>query len=548
MPVSAGKASPKRIGRVTRTAVLGVAALVCAAPARADAPPPASPSPPTQERHVDIDAYDVDGNTKLDQDTVEAAVYPYLGPQRTRQDVDAAREALQKAYQSRGYQSVVVEIPPQTVSDGIVNLHVVEAPVGRLRVVGSRYSLPSEIKEQVPALAQGNVPDFNEAQQQISALNHSADREVSPVLKPGKVPGTVDVDLNVKDTLPFHASAEINNDHSANTPPQRLVATARYDNLWQLDQTISATYLAAPRDVSKSQVFAGSYLAPVLGTPWTLLLSGYDSNSNVNSLGGASVLGNGYSLNGRAILSLPPLDDFTQSFSFGVNFNHFLENVTVLDNAACVPPPGGSCVTIEYWPVTASYSLSRATSDSTSNFTFSVTAGTRGLGSGPAQFEDNRAYATGNFAHLNADLSHMQTLPWDFQVAVHFTAQVADQPLVPTEQFAAGGLTSVRGYLQSEAIGDDGVSESVELRSPMLIDGYIHDWRFFVFGESATAWILAPLAGQQEEFRLASTGFGTRFQIFDHLSGDVDMAFPLLDGPTTKAFKAVTSFSFKTEF
>jgi hypothetical protein len=70
MPVSAGKASPKRIGRVTRTAVLGVAALVCAAPARADAPPPASPSPPTQERHVDIDAYDVDGNTKLDQDTV----------------------------------------------------------------------------------------------------------------------------------------------------------------------------------------------------------------------------------------------------------------------------------------------------------------------------------------------------------------------------------------------------------------------------------------------------------------------------------------------
>jgi len=140
------------------------------------------------------------------------------------------------------------------------------------------------------------------------------------------------------------------------------------------------------------------------------------------------------------------------------------------------------------------------------------------------------------------------TLPWDIEAALHFTAQVADQPLVPTEQFAAGGLTSVRGYLQSEAIGDDGVSGSVELRSPLLIDSYIHDWRFFIFGESAEAWILDPLAGQQEEFRLASTGFGTRFRIFDHLSGDVDMSFPLLDGPTTKAFKAVTNFSFKTEF
>jgi hemolysin activation/secretion protein len=205
-------------------------------------------------------------------------------------------------------------------------------------------------------------------------------------------------------------------------------------------------------------------------------------------------------------------------------------------------------VTIEYWPVTASYNVARATSDSTSNFTVSATAGVRGLGSDSAQFEDNRAYATGNFAHLNVDLSHMQALPWDFQIALHFAAQIADQPLVPTEQFAAGGLTSVRGYLQSEAIGDDGVSESVELRSPMLIDSYIHDWRFFIFGESAEAWIIDPLAGQQKVFRLASTGFGTRFQIFDRVSANVDMAFPLIDGPTTKALKAVTSFSFKTEF
>ena len=158
MPVSAGKASPKRIGRVTRTAVLGVAALVCAAPARADAPPPASPSaspsPPTQERHVDIDAYDVDGNTKLDQDTVEAAVYPYLGPQRTRQDVACRAQALQKAYQSRGYQSVVVEIPAQTVSDGIRQIACRRGAGRPAQGDGQPLLLPSDcIKEQETASA-----------------------------------------------------------------------------------------------------------------------------------------------------------------------------------------------------------------------------------------------------------------------------------------------------------------------------------------------------------------------------------------------------------
>lgn len=551
MPVSAGKASRNPIkhtasGRgVVAIATLGFFA---ATSALADG---SQTTPSNTERKVDIDAYDVDGNTKLDQETVESAVYPFLGPRRTREDVNAARDALQKAYQARGYQSVIVEIPPQSVTYGIVKLHVVEAPVGRLRVVGSRYFLPSVIKQQVPSLAPGNVPNFNEAQQEISDLNRIPDRQVSPVLRPGKEPGTVDVDLHVKDTLPLHASAEINNDHSANTPPLRVVATARYDNLWQLGHTISATYLTAPQDVAKSQVFAGSYLAPLWGTPWTLLLSGYDSNSNVNSLGGATVLGNGYSLNGRAILSLPPLDGFSQSLSFGMNFNHFLENVTVLQNSPCIPPArGGSCVTIEYWPVTLSYNLSRTSGWSTSEISLSVTAGTRGLGSRPAQFEDNRAFATGNFVHLNLDLSDTADLGEGFQGVVHFMQQLADQPLVPTEQFAAGGLVSVRGYLQSEAIGDNGFSSSLELRSPpsKFLTKYMQDWRFFVFGEGAETWIVDPLPSQQAVFRLASAGAGSRFKLFDYATGYVDVAFPLLDGPTTRAYRAVTTFSFKTEF
>jgi hemolysin activation/secretion protein len=558
MPVSARLASPGRVARWAWTAALGGTAAIGFGWTHAVADPqpsapsaPSRPSPPAQERRVDIDAYDVDGNTKLDEQTVESAVYPFLGPQRTRADVDAARQALERAYQSRGYQSVVVEIPPQSVTYGIVKLHVVEAPVGRLRVVGSRYFSPSAIKEQVPSLAQGNVPNFNDAQQQISDLNRSADRQVSPVLKPGTVPGTVDVDLHVKDTLPFHASVEINNDHGANTPPLRDVATARYDNLWQLGNTISMTYLSAPQDTAKSQVFAGSYLAPIWGSPWTVLMSGYVSNSNVNSLGGVNVLGNGYSLSSRAILTLPQLDEFSQSFSFGITFNHFLENVTLLQNAGCVSPAqGGSCVTISYWPVTASYTLSRATSESTSDVSLSLTVGTRGLGSQPAEVENNRAFATANFVHVNLESNDTEELGANFQLAAHFLGQVADQPLVPTEQFAAGGLTSVRGYLQSEAVGDDGILESLELRSPpsKILSAYVENWRFYVFGDSAVAWVVDALPDQQSVFRLVSTGAGSRFSLLDHTTGNIDVAFPLIDGPTTKAFKPVTSFSFKTEF
>jgi hemolysin activation/secretion protein len=382
------------------------------------------------------------------------------------------------------------------------------------------------------------------------------DRQITPIVKAGQEKGTLDVDLRVKDTLPFHASVELNNDHSANTPPLRIIASARYDDLWQLGNTLSFTYLSAPQDVSKSQVFSGSYLAPIYGTPWSLFFSGYQSNSLVNTLGGSGVLGDGYSISARGMLALPSIGDYMESLSLGVTFNHFLQNVSVTSPSVCTQEAVNlsSCVTDQYVPISVSYSVSRTTPDSSVDGTISATFGVRGLGSTPREFELARAFATGNFVHLNLDYSVMQSFWRDIQAAVHFTGQLTDQPLVPTEQFAAGGLTSVRGYLQSEAIGDDGLGASVEIRSPSAapyvpyVGSYIDDWRMFIFGDLAEVWVLDPLPSQQKFFRLASTGFGSRLMSLGHLSASADMAWPLLAGAYTKAYVPVTSFTFKAEF
>ncbi|MEI9898608.1 MAG: ShlB/FhaC/HecB family hemolysin secretion/activation protein [Chthoniobacter sp.] len=47
--------------------------------------------------------------------------------------------------------------------------------------------------------------------------------------------------------------------------------------------------------------------------------------------------------------------------------------------------------------------------------------------------------------------------------------QIANEPLVSAEQFSAGGLSSVRGYLEGEVPGDNAIIGSIELRSPSLI-------------------------------------------------------------------------------
>ncbi len=310
--MSASLQTPVVAGRLNCALLQAVAlAIAVVQPAFAD-PPQASP-PPQQERRIDVEAYDVAGNTLLDTETIETAVYPFLGPQRTVEDVNAARDALEHAYQSRGYQSVVVEIPRQDGRDGVIQFHVVEAPIGRLRVVGAKYTSPSAIREQVSALQEGSVPDFNQAQQQITEANRLPDRRVVPTLKQGVVPGTVDVDLKVNDTLPVHGSAELNNDHGPDTRQLRATATVRYDNLFQLGQSLSLTYLRAPEDVHSGEVFSGSYLAPIWNTPFSVLTYAYNSNSNVETLGGADVLGKGYAIGLRGVLQLPTIDDVTRN-------------------------------------------------------------------------------------------------------------------------------------------------------------------------------------------------------------------------------------------
>src|SRR5579859_90703 len=339
-----------------RTIVL--MACAAASPSLAAAPPQASAAPATPPaRTFDVEAYDVDGAKLLPTVEVETAVYPFLGPGRTAQDIDRARAALEKAYRDRGYQSVVVELPAQTVADNIVRLHVIEAPVGRLRVTGSRYYSPDAIRREASAFQEGQVPDIAQAQKQITELNRLPDRRVTPLLRAGVVPGTVDVDLKVSDTLPLHASVELSDDHNQFTTPLRTSATIHYDNLWQLGHSATFTYSVAPENRADSEVFAGSYLALIVNSPFSLLAFGYRSNSNVATLGGTSVLGKGYAIGFRAIDQWPRIGDFAQTLSFGFDFKHFDENISLSNSS--------SADAVEYWPFDLTYNIQRDGSKTT---------------------------------------------------------------------------------------------------------------------------------------------------------------------------------------
>lgn len=519
--------------------------------------PPALPFPvPTEDQRnlqrdlsFPVRQYRVRGSKLLSPEEIGEAVYPYTGLARTLDDLESARAALEKAYRDKGYQSVGVELPQQNGTRGIIYLLAVENAVGRLRVRDAKYHLPSEIKENAPSLAEGTVPDFAKVQEDIVALNSWSARKVTPSLRPGVAPGTIDVDLIVEDTLPLHGSIELNNRYSPDTTPLRLNVSANYDNLWQRGHSLGFSTQLAPERIEDAEIYSAYYIARFAKAPdFSLLFSATKQNSDVSTLGGAAVAGRGEIFGVRGLFTLPRQGDYFHSVSVGMDLKRFDEDLQIGNESFTTP--------VEYFPMSLSYGGGWIGEQSFTEVNASATWNLRGMGSGIDEFDAKRYEADGSFFYFRGDLARTQELPQGWEAFGKLQAQATTNPLVNSEQFAGGGASTVRGYLESEALGDGGWFLTGEIRTPSLLKSTAKDdsgkaeseWRFHTFYDVGRLYLNEPLPQQKDLFRLSSWGVGTRFTLREHLEGSVEVAWPLDDQGTTQASDAFMLFQVEAGF
>jgi hemolysin activation/secretion protein len=492
--------------------------------------PEAAQSEPAQsepERRIDIFNYRIDGNSVLTRVDVETAVLPYLGPQRPVSDVEAARAALEKAYRDKGYETVGVEIPAQDVRGGIVHLTVTEMKVGRLRVRDARYFSPEDIKDRVPSLAEGSVPNYKAVSQQIADINKSADRLITPTLRAGDTPGTVDVDLTVEDHRPLHGSIELNDRASGSTERLRLSAGLTYANLFQRAHSFSLQTQFTPEQPQQSWVLSGSYVIPLQSKPWTFVTYGVHSDSDVATIGGIGVLGRGDIFGFRSIYTFTQTEAKAMTvhqITAGIDYKNFKEDLVVGPDTARTP--------IDYIPLTLSYSLNRSAEAYDLSFSTGLNIGVRGLAADDVEFRLKRFNASANWITLHTDASYTRRFGGDWRASAKLSAQLAGKPVISNEQFSAGGLDSVRGYYESQVVGDDGATLQLELDSPSLhkyMGPWTNDARLFAFADGATLRVYDPLGEQDGHPSLASIGAGFTLRALERFNASILLAAPLVD-------------------
>lgn len=501
----------------------------------------AAEAEPPQER-FDIWEFAVEGNTLLPPADVERAVYGHLGEGRTIDDVTAAQQQLEALYHTRGYGTVLVSVPEQDVVGGVIRLAVVEGAVNRVTVTGSRYFSLGRIRSGVPSLAPGSAPHLPSVQQELAALaNASPDRRITPVLKPAKTPGKLDVELKVQDRLPVHGSIELNDRYSADTARLRTSGSLRYDNLWQRGHSLGVSYLVSPEASDQVEVMSANYLWRFTGSDHLLALYAVRSNSDIATVGTLGVLGQGTIAGLRYTMPIRPLGNVYHGVVLGLDYKDFGESIALQGNDAVNTP-------ISYAMVSAGYNATVLGARGQSRLEATLNAGIDGLGNTAGEFERKRFKARPDFAYLHLLLDHEREAVPGLRVFGRLEAQAASSPLISNESFAAGGVDNTRGYLESEKQGDDALSGTLELRYSGLVPEFLREFEVFAFTDATGLRIRQPLPGSRETALLWSTGVGLRLELLERLRGMVAWAYPLRASERTAAGDNRVHFNVDYEF
>ena len=475
--------------------------------------------------HFAILEYRILNNSVLEKRQIERAVYPHLGADRTFADVQAARADLEKAYHDAGYSTVYVDIPEQSVEGGIVRIAVTEGRLDHVAVRGTRYFMNRRILASVPSLEAGAVPHFPDVQKQVNALNQaSPDLSVVPIIKPGTQPGTVGVDLKVKDQLPLHANLEANNRYTEDTAHTRVNLNVSYDNLFQRYQTLSLQYQTAPENSSQALVLAGTYLAPLPSLGSTLAFYGVYTNSDVATVGTLGIIGNGHVYGTRYIVPLAPSGKYLPTLTFGVDLKDFNENVLLAASPGLQTP-------VKYLNWSVAYGGTLVQGRALTSFTLATDFGIRGLENTSAEFESKRYGAPPNYMYWHLDSSHVQPLVFGTELSLRLTGQYTTQPLIDNEQFPIGGVENVRGYLEAEDLGDIGFNASLELRSrPLtsLFGIHPHEAYAYLFYDAGVTSLIEPLPTQTARYDLQAWGLGFRVAGFAGFDAGLNWAIPIV--------------------
>lgn len=531
---------------VLRLTALALCAQACCSVHAADSVPSASVP------RFDISRYQVEGNTRVSNATIERAVAPLTGPQREFGDVQRAIEAIERAYVDAGFTAVKVSVPEQELFGGTVKIRIVEAVMTSVTVVGNQHFSAENIRASLGNLRSGTAPRLGDLSESIQLANDNPAKQVSVSMAEGALPGTVDAKVSVVDHNPLRFIATLDNTGTAASGHWRTGIAMQHANLFGLDHVGTLAYATSPDSPSGQDldVYSVGYRVPVyaLGDSVDFVYgrSRVDTPSSSPTLGGVlGFTGKGETWGLRYNHFLGRSGETSSKVVFGLDHKSIDSRCDVGGQRVGITgptPPISSCVPYTTTPLGITYIGQRDGLDQSLAYNVGLS---RNFASG-SRFTnldgrtDRYSYLTpGNrstrdgFMVVRGGASLLQALESGWQARLAGNAQITDTPLVASEQFGLTGSNAVRGFDERAVAADSGLVLNAEFYTPELsaritLPGNLRGLVFVDAGYGANR--KASGTYLPSHTHVASTGVGARYSSNRDFSVRLDVARVLASG------------------
>lgn len=427
-------------------------------------------------------------------------------------------------YTAQSHPFVLVKVPAQEVTSGVLQIVVIESKMGDLIVEGNRYVSSAKLKRYF-STKKGAPIHESSLLRNVSFINRNPFRRVNLIFAPGKEEAETDVILAVKDRRPFRMYAGTDNLGVDPIGANQWYAGFNWGNAFHQDHILSYQFTTSYY-IRRFQAHTLEYTALL---SWGHLLDVYGGYSQVHPPVPAPLKRNdGWSLQAslRYVMPLKIYQYLEHEITAGGDFKR---SNNTFEFTETVPVFGKN---VNLTQIVLGYSGNYERNQYRLDFkgTFFWSPGRWLADQTNADYASLRPGAENKWLYFRGYLYYLQRLGSSFSLSIRLTGQGATEPLLPSEQMGLGGYDTVRGYEERVYNVDNAVVLNVETRSPGLP---IAKWmkrsftvpdalQFLVFCDAAWGENLISIPGTPKFNYLIGVGPGVRYTLEPYLTARLD--------------------------
>jgi len=416
----------------------------------------------TAGRTVFIEGYRFTGNRVFSESALQEIAAPFSGRQVSYGDIEKLRTLITEAYIRAGYVNSGALIPDQKVRDRVIEIRIVEGVLSEVTAKSDGRYRVAPARQQLERL--GTPLNVYKLEEQLQLLQQDPRiARLDAQLTPGERPGTAHLNVDIDEARPWSVSMVASNEEPAPIGESALRLGFRHLNLFGLNDELFVSGTVT-EGLNQGEV---SYTVPVNSYGTVVSVRGFKSESEVVQAPFDDLAIESESRTLSLELSHPLWRTLNSRMNLFLRADSRRSFTSLLgEGFSFTPGPDRGLARVNALRLGQDYIRRSA------NQVFALrTTVSAGLDVGKATINDDNI-PDGEFVAVLLQTQLARRFEWlNSQLIARFDLQWSDSPLLGMEQFAVGGLRTVRGYVENTLVTDNGLVGSLEWRVPLWRSG-----------------------------------------------------------------------------